>query len=233
MNYNNSATNKQYRNYRIYERYDPEAEKEEEKYDDDAADNEHNYSESNPIEIPQSDIDRDPRFRYGFRAIPENYEQSTAEFYLPINRDHRFWMLRYGTNTYNNCWRHLADVTPAPCKTSDDCVAQLKQFCSDGAIKHIPHRCVFNSSSSRSINNERTITNHLGPRGSSLYNNRFGSITNQPQQQNNSLETRSSGSILFNPNVYGNISSNGLWNEQQSEGVLSEMEYGTCEYKLF
>lgn len=83
----------------------------------------------------------DPRFRYGTRAIPENFPQATSRFYLPTQRDSRFWPLMYYYRADNECFDALVSRTPPVCKQNQDCRALLDQWCTDGQARTVQYWC--------------------------------------------------------------------------------------------
>lgn len=91
----------------------------------------------NPLPIVPQNID--PRFRYGSRAIPQNFPQATSRFYLPTQRDSRFWILKY-EDFDNECFDSL-QTRHAPCRTDGDCQSYLASWCNDGQARTIQTYC--------------------------------------------------------------------------------------------
>lgn len=91
----------------------------------------------NPLPIVPNDID--PRFRYGTRAIPENFPQATSRFYLPTQRDSRFWPLTYGEHD-NECFDALSTKI-VDCDTVDECKSLLEEWCTDGQSRTVQYDC--------------------------------------------------------------------------------------------
>jgi len=81
----------------------------------------------------------DPRFRYGTRAIPLNYSQATSRFYLPPQRDSRFWPLKY-EDFDNECFDSLS-TRHAPCNSNGDCHSYIASWCNDGQARTINTYC--------------------------------------------------------------------------------------------
>lgn len=85
----------------------------------------------------------DPRFRYGQRAIPQNFPQATSRFYLPNQRDSRFWPLYYDSyEKEQNCTDVLTSKEPPICVTDQDCVGLVSSSCTDGEARDISYKCV-------------------------------------------------------------------------------------------
>jgi hypothetical protein len=82
----------------------------------------------------------DPRFRYGTRASPENFQEATARFYLPTQRDSRFWPLKY-EGPDNECFDALTSKSAPTCTTDEDCKQLIGKWCTDGQAKYVEYRC--------------------------------------------------------------------------------------------
>jgi len=94
----------------------------------------------NPSPIVPQNID--PRFRYGFRARPRTYPEATSRFYLPLQRDNRFYPLVYKTdNDKNVCHNALQTLNPPQCHVREDCVPFMERHCNDGQIRFISYSC--------------------------------------------------------------------------------------------
>jgi hypothetical protein len=94
----------------------------------------------NPLPVVPTNVD--PRFRYGTRAIPENFQQATSRFYLPNQRESRFWPLFYEAREDNECFDALAARAPPPCQTDDDCLELINKWCNDGQARTVKYRCI-------------------------------------------------------------------------------------------
>ncbi len=89
--------------------------------------------------IPMVPTNIDPRFRYGTRARPENFQQATSRFYLPPQRDSRFWPISYGDYD-NECFDALVSKT-ALCHKDEDCESLLQNWCTDGQARYVQYEC--------------------------------------------------------------------------------------------
>ena len=94
----------------------------------------------NPDAIVPTNID--PRFRYGTRAFPEDYQQATSRFYLPLQRESRFWPLFYEARDDNECFDALESRVPPACVNDDDCRELIDKWCNDGQARTIEYTCV-------------------------------------------------------------------------------------------
>lgn len=92
----------------------------------------------NPIPVVPLLID--PRFRYGTRAIPEDFQQSTSRFYLPEQRDSRFWPLEYDADE-NECFDSLSHKESPNCNTDRDCVPFIHKWCNEGQARDVTYKC--------------------------------------------------------------------------------------------
>ncbi len=92
----------------------------------------------NPLPIVPTNTD--PRFRYGFRAIPENFQQATSRFYLPQQRDSRFWPISYDASE-NDCLDSLSHKQPPVCKIDQDCQVLVNKWCTDGEARKVRSKC--------------------------------------------------------------------------------------------
>lgn len=94
----------------------------------------------NPLPFVPQNVD--PRFRYGTRAIPETYPQATSRFYLPPQRDSRFWPLKY-EDYDNECFDALERLSSfLPCSGDSECHATMGDWCDDLQHAYIATRCV-------------------------------------------------------------------------------------------
>lgn len=97
------------------------------------------------VVIPETTIFEDPRFRYGDRPIPEDYIQASGRYYLPYERDHRFFGLEFDLNMADDCWKYIGSASlnenRLPCKTNSDCKYHLRKYCTEGAANYVPSQC--------------------------------------------------------------------------------------------
>jgi hypothetical protein len=90
-----------------------------------------------PLAMAPTDID--PRFRYGFRSIPEDFPEATSRFYLPTQTDSRFWPLKY-EDFDNECFDSLT-TRSVPCNSDGDCNSYVDSWCNDGQARTIKMYC--------------------------------------------------------------------------------------------
>lgn len=91
--------------------------------------------------LPDVPTNIDPRFRYGTRAQPLNYQEATSRFYLPTQRSSRFWPLYYDYAD-NECFDALSSETPFSCSTDKDCEAVVKKWCNYGQSQYVKYQCL-------------------------------------------------------------------------------------------
>ncbi len=90
--------------------------------------------------LPIVPTNRDPRFRYGTRAIPENFRQSTSSFYNPPQRASRFWPLFFDADE-NECFDSLSHKEPPTCMRDQDCVPFVNKWCNEGQARDVKFKC--------------------------------------------------------------------------------------------
>lgn len=116
------------------------------------------------IPIPLTDITEDPRNRYGSRPLPENYQQQTSPYYLPITRDNRFFPIFYDLHRANDCWKYmnvgLLNSQQLSCNSDDDCFKHINQYCTKGALNFVKSTCVKENNNNNNNNqNQELIPN--------------------------------------------------------------------------
>lgn len=189
------------------------------------------------IPIPLSDITEDPRNRYGSRPIPQNYQQQTSSYYLPITRDNRFFPIFYDLHRANDCWKYinvgLLNSQQYKCESDTDCSEKIDNYCTKGALNFIKSTCIKINPTNLNNKNDKEHFNYS--RFDNNNNNHFIRITSPESLHylsNLNQSVKSENPLQFKNDHYQNqrLKTHNQ-NQNQHQNKQNRQRHNYCHYQ--